>query len=98
VRLLSLGAGISSAFVIFARRARQSCCRGSPTSDNIRSRYAGLMCDEDMGAGTESDPASSLTIGPVELLGVTASQSLTVVHLAGGVLWFKTYFVHSPLE
>lgn len=52
-----------------------------------------LTCDEDTGAGTEPDPAGTLTIGPVGLLGVTASKSLTLTRLSDGVFWFKTYIV-----
>jgi hypothetical protein len=48
-----------------------------------------------MGAGTGPNPAGTVTIGPVGLLGVVASKLLTLARLSDGVLWFKTYIVIS---
>jgi len=52
-----------------------------------------LTCDNNIGAGTGPNPAGTLTIGPVGLIGIVVSKPLTLARLSDGVLWFKTYIV-----
>jgi hypothetical protein len=52
-----------------------------------------LTCDDDLEAGTGTDPTGTLTIGPVGLIGIVTSKPLTLERLSDGVLWFKTYIV-----
>lgn len=90
---LPLGAGLATALIIVLAMPVSSAAPVAERGTTSRAATRTLTCGENMGAGAETDPAGALTIGPVELLGVTTSQSLTLARLAGGVLWFKTYIV-----
>ena len=52
-----------------------------------------LACDNNLGAGTGPDPAGTLNIGPVGLIGIVVSKPLTLARLSDGLLWFKTYII-----
>jgi hypothetical protein len=88
----SLGAGIAAALIIVLAMPVISAAAAAERATTPELMTRALTCDEDMGAGTGPDPAGTLTIGPVELLGVTVTP-LTLTRLTDGVLWFKSYIV-----
>jgi hypothetical protein len=91
--VLSLGAGIAAALITAPAMPISSAATAAEKATTPEPITRALTCDEDTGAGTGPDPAGTLTIGPVGLLGVAGATPLTLTRVTDGVLWFKSYIV-----